>query len=331
MKKQSEFKPAWWLSNPHLQTIWPTLARRPRKKIKFTRERFELADGDFLDCDWLGLENTDAPIVVVLHGLGGSIDSPYASGSLEAIEKSGWRGVLMHFRGCSGEHNRLERSYHAADTADLNEFIQYVRKQNKTTPIAAVGYSLGGSVLLKWLGETAAQNPLAAAVAISVPFDLHQVLQRFGKGFSKFYSKHLLQELQTAITEKFSETYSPIDLEKVQKAGSFTEFDNAYTAPLHGFANAYDYYQRSSSRHYLKSIRIPTLVLHAEDDPFMSADSVPDESELSDNVTLELSSKGGHVGFVSGKWPWQPDYWLEKRIPEFLTPYLLQKQLAKKV
>ncbi|OGT31381.1 MAG: hypothetical protein A3E87_03360 [Gammaproteobacteria bacterium RIFCSPHIGHO2_12_FULL_35_23] len=330
MKKKSKFKPAWWLKNAHMQTIWPTLTR-PKIKLKLQRQRFELSDGDFLDLDWI--ENTDptAPIVVVLHGLGGSINSPYALGTLQAIQQANWRGVLMHFRGASEEHNRLACSYHAAETMDIKEFIYHLKEKEPNTPIGCVGYSLGGNVLLKWLGETGSKNPLAAAIAISVPFDLNKVLNRFNKGFSRFYSRYLLQQLTTNVINKFSATdsYIPLDLEKIKKATSFSDFDNNYTAPVHGFANAYDYYQRASSRHYLKEIRVPTLILHSEDDPFMTPDAVPDESELSDYVTLELSPQGGHVGFVAGRWPWQAEYWLERRIPEFLSSYLnINKSLA---
>ena len=234
----------------------------------------------------------------------------------------------MHFRGCSGEHNRLERSYHAADTSDLSEFIQHLKDKEPGVPIAAVGYSLGGNVLLKWLGETGKKNQLVAAVAISVPFDLAQVLERFGKGFSRFYSKYLLQQLRDNVIDKFSGSYAPINLENLKKAETFSDFDNAFTAPLHGFADSYDYYQRASSIHYLKTIRIPTLILHAEDDPFMTQDSIPGESDLSEDVILEISPKGGHVGFVAGRWPWQPQYWLEERIPSFLKPHFESQTLA---
>ena len=321
MKKKSAFKPAWWLKNAHMQTIWPTLTR-PKVKLKLFRERLELNDGDFLDLDWVEAKDSRAPIVIVLHGLGGSINSPYAPGTLQAVHKAGWRGVLMHFRGASEEHNRLARSYHAAETSDLSEFIFYLKEKEPDTPIACVGYSLGGNVLLKWLGETGARNPLTAAIAISVPFDLNKVLNRFNRGLSRFYSRYLLQQLTQNVVDKFSGSYSSLDLEKIKKATSFSDFDNNYTAPVHGFDSAYDYYHRASSRHYLKEIQIPTLVLHAEDDPFMTPDAVPEDNELSDYVTLELSPQGGHVGFVAGPWPWQAEYWLESRIPEFLSTYL---------
>jgi predicted alpha/beta-fold hydrolase len=321
MKKKSQFKAAWWLKNAHLQTIWPTVTRS-KIELDLRRERFELTDGDFLDIDWLG-EDQRKPIVVVLHGLGGSVESPYVPGMLQAIQESGWRAALMHFRGASEEHNRMARAYHAGETTDLAEFIQSIRRREPDTEIACVGYSLGGNVLLKWLGETGERNPLTAAIAVSVPFEFHKVIQRFNKGFSKFYSKYLLQQLRGEVVDKFENTYAPIDVEKLKKASSFIEFDESYTAPLHGFDSPYDYYQRASSRQYLKDICVPTLIIHAKDDPFMTPDSVPDESDIADCVTLEISETGGHVGFVTGNWPWQAEYWLDKRIPEFFKKHLV--------
>lgn len=326
MKTKSNFKPAWWLKNAHMQTIWPTLTRS-KPELPLERERFELSDGDFLDLDWLGTEG--APIVVVLHGLGGSINSPYAPGTLQSISDAGWRGVLMHFRGASEEHNRLDRAYHAAETRDLNEFIHFLKERYPDTPLACIGFSLGGNVLLKWMGESGDSNPLSAAIAVSVPFDLRKVLNRFSSGFSKLYSRYLLTQLREEIVDKFSQGYPPINVEKLRNASSFVDFDNNYTAPIHGFDSAYDYHQRASSRHYLRDIEVPTLILHAEDDPFMTPDAVPDEEEMSSSVTLEVSPKGGHVGFISGRWPWQPEYWLEARMPEFLSPYLDQASAIK--
>lgn len=317
MKKQSAFRPPWWLRNPHLQTIWSTFLRFSKKPdLRF--ETFELSDGDFLDLAWLKQEDKSKPLVIILHGLTGSVQSPYASGILSAVEQLGWRGVLMHFRGCGGKHNRLHRSYHAGDTADLSEFVNWLIEREPTVKLSAIGYSLGGNVLLKWLGETGDKNPLSSAIAISVPFDLFKTLSRFSKGFSRLYSRYLLQQLRTSVIEKLSDTYAPVDLDKIKKASTFSDFDNHFTAPIHGFANANDYYQRASSRHYLKYITKPTLILHAEDDPFMTPDAVPDEKELSSSITLEVSRQGGHVGFVTGRWPWTAEYWLEKRIKAFL-------------
>ena len=317
MISPSDFRPAWWLPNAHLQTLWPTLFRRGLKAA-LRRERLELPDGDFLDLDWTAGDT--GPIVVVLHGLEGSSRSPYAQGILSALHEGGWRAVLMHFRGCSGEPNRLTRWYHSGETSDLALVVEWLRQRR--APLAAVGFSLGGNVLLKWLGERGEQAPLAAAVAVSVPFDLKQCAIRLETSFSRLYQWKLLRSLQRNIRRKFSLLPCPVALADLRRAKTFREFDDLITAPLHGFVSADDYYARSSSRQYLKGIRIPTLILHALDDPFMTPDAVPRASELSPSVTLELSVRGGHVGFVEGTWPWTPNYWLEHRIPRYLSAYL---------
>lgn len=313
------FKPAWWLSNSHLQTLWPTLCRRPIKDLFLRRERFELPDGDFIDLDWVG--RGEGPIVILLHGLEGSIESPYAKGMLAAIQDQGWRGVAMHFRGCSGEQNRLPRTYHSGDTADLNEVVHTLLKR-ESVPMAAIGFSLGGNVLLKWLGESKQDNPLTTAVAVSVPFELHKAVKRMSQGFSRVYQWHLLTCLRQKIKNKFAMQPSPIALPNLNSLHSIEEFDDKVTAPMHGFQGVRDYYAYASSRQYLRDIHIPTLLIHAKDDPFMTEDLIPMEHELSPSVKLELTEKGGHVGFVSGATPWNVHYWLEERIPFYLRHYL---------
>ncbi len=314
------FSPAWWLRNRHLQTVWPTLFSR-RADLATRRERFELADGDFLDLDWVGRDS--GPIVVVLHGLMGSISSPYASGILRAIERQGWRGLFVHFRGCSGEPNRLPRAYHSGDTGDLAAVIEAVNQREPVTPIAAIGYSLGGNALLKWLSETGEVNPLRAAVAVSVPFDIEQVANSIHQGFSRIYERRLTRCLQEAVRSKIDRHGDriPVDREQLAQLVDFWSFDNAVTAPLHGFADARDYYQKSSARQFLPAIKTKTLILHAEDDPFMTPEVIPTPAELSDSTTLEVSKHGGHVGFVSGRWPWAARYWLEERVPAFLKEH----------
>ena len=165
----SAFRPAWWLRGPHLQTLYPSLFRRRAHPV-LQRERLELADGDFIDLDWCG--DSNGPVVLVLHGLEGSLQSHYTGGILQALAASGYRAVLMYFRGCSGEPNRLARSYHSGETGDLATVVQHITRQHPDTPLAVIGYSLGGNVLLKWLGETGGRDGLATAVAVSVPFDL---------------------------------------------------------------------------------------------------------------------------------------------------------------
>jgi predicted alpha/beta-fold hydrolase len=314
------FEPAWWLLNSHLQTLWPSLFRRPIKQLELKRERFELPDGDFVDLDWS--TRKEGPIVLILHGFEGSIKSLYAQGMLQAIHQRGWRGVLMHFRSCSGERNRLPRIYHSGETSDVDTVVTALKCREPTTPIAAIGFSLGGNVLLKWLGETKQHNPLTAAVAVSVPFELQKAATRLNKGFSKVYQWHLLHSVRNKIKDKFQHMPVPFPLPSLSTIHSLQDFDDKITAPLHGFIDANDYYLKSSSRPFLNSIYIPTLLLQAKDDPFMTLDLLPEKQELSDHVTMELTEKGGHVGFVSGKFPWQSEYWLEKRIPAYLSRYI---------
>lgn len=319
--KDENFKPAWWLSNCHLQTLWPTFCRSSVKNLVIKRERFELPDGDFVDLDWAGTGS--GPIVIILHGLEGSIDSPYAKGMLKTIIDQGWRGVFMHFRCCSGERNRLPRTYHSGETGDLEIIVTTLKKRESNIPIAALGFSLGGNVLLKWLGESGKNNLLQAAVAISVPFELQKTVIRINQGFSKVYQWHLLKSLYEKMQWKFSQQPSPIAIPPLSKLHTLKDFDDAITAPLHGFKNAEDYYQQSSCRQYLQDIDVPTLILQAKDDPFMTEDLLPTLDELSPAVILELTEKGGHVGFVQGTNPWSAEYWLEKRVPRFLKKFLV--------
>ena len=315
----SDFRAPWWLKSGHQQTMFATLFRR-RPGLALRRERVELDDGDFLDLDW-GPGN-HRPVVLVLHGLEGSSDSPYAAGMLKIAQACGWRGVVMHFRGCSGEPNRLPRSYHSGDTRDLAHVVSHIRARGDVPALAAVGYSMGGNVLLKWLGERGAGAPLEAAVAVSVPFTLSLTADRLTRGLSRVYQRRLIGDLRAKLRRKFTHGTSPIDLDRAHGSRNFWEFDNRVTAPLHGFRDVHDYYTRSSSRQYLRNIRVPTLLLHAEDDPFMTPDVLPSRDELSASTVLEVSARGGHVGFVHGSLPWRPRYWLEERIPAFLETHL---------
>ncbi len=321
----SNFRPAWWLPGSHLQTIWGARIR-PHSQLPLLWERLELPDGDFVDLAWSG--NGKGPIVVVLHGLEGSFRSRYAAGILRAIAQRGWRGVLMHFRGCSGEPNRLTRQYHSGDTGDFQFLLSALRQREPNTPIAAVGYSLGGNILLKWLGEKNQHSEIIAATAVSVPFDLTRAAWQLEQGHSQFYQWILLKGLQRSVQRKFRYRKCPFDLKKLKKVRTFKQFDDLVTAPLHGFIDANDYWRRSSCRPFLSRIQTPTLILHSEDDPFLPVDAIPLDSDLSPSVQLEISTHGGHVGFIGGHWPWKPQYWLEQRIPEFLSLHLETEFLA---
>lgn|SRR3990167_4715405 len=317
----NQFKPAWWLPNSHLQTLWPAICRRSVKNLTIERERLDLPDGDFIDLDWINRQES-GPLVMILHGLEGSIDSHYAKGMLGKIAEHSWRGVFMHFRGCSGEPNRLPRGYHSGDTGDLSYVVKILHEREPNTCLAAVGFSLGGNVLLKWLGETGEKNPLKAAIAISVPFELHKAAARIQQGFSKFYQWYFIKCLRDRLTQKFESNALPLDPSLIYSVNTMYDFDDKITAPLHGFSGVEEYYSIASSRQYLRTVQVPTLILHAKDDPFMTADVIPNQNELSQHVTLEITETGGHVGFVMGKFPWKPEYWLEKRVPRFLKEYL---------
>lgn len=313
------FKPAWWLPGPHLQTLWPNLLRR-LPAIPLRRERLELTDGDFIDLDW-SLADT-GPLVVVLHGLEGSSRSHYAVGILQALNLHGWRSVLMHFRGCSGTPNRLARGYHAGDTDDLDHVLSVLRKRESETPIAVIGYSLGGNVLLKWLGERGAQADIIAAAAVSVPFDLCNATGRLNRGLSRVYQWVLLRRLRESMRCKWR-TMGRVDGHSMLNAmRTLRDFDDRITAPLHGFIDADDYYARCSSRGFLKTIQVPTLILQAQDDPFMTSAALPGAADLSPSIEFELTSGGGHVGFVTGSSPWRARYYPEQCLPEFLNRQL---------
>jgi predicted alpha/beta-fold hydrolase len=320
-----DFTPARGLGNPHLQTLWGPLWR-DTVHLERPRERLWLADGDFIDLDWHGPHTADAPLVLVLHGLTGSSNSPYVAGLQRALATQHWASVAINWRGCSGEPNLHVRSYHSGASDDLAEIIQAIRARRPSAPLYAVGYSLGANVLLKYLGETADHSGLLGAVAVSVPFRLDQCADRIGQGFSKVYQAHFMRAMLAYVRDKqarflregHSEGLARLaGLGPLDKMRTFWDFDGRVTAPLHGFADAHDYYRKSSSRYFLAAITTPTLIIQALDDPFVFPHSLPDAGELPTAVTYELHARGGHVGFVDGSLR-QPGYYLERRIPGWL-------------
>ena len=310
--QNSDFTPAWWLKSPHLQTIWPSLFR-PRRQLEVSWERMELSDGDFIDLAW---RRTEGPLVLMIHGLEGSLESHYAFPMLAHLEQAGFSTLFMHLRGCGREPNRHARSYHSGATEDLAEVLTQLAIRGER-PDALLGISLGGNLLLKYLGETGQRALTHRAVAISVPFRLKSAANRLQEGFSKVYDRYLLGKLKRSYQEKFAQRPSPLDL-SIGSIESLYQFDQQVTAPLNGFDSADDYYRRCSCFSFLKQIVTPTLILHASDDPLMHPDVVPQASDLGPGVCLELSSHGGHVGFIQGGIPGRPDYWLEQRVIRFL-------------
>lgn len=314
---KTAFKPAWWLRNKHLQTMWTRLSRR-KLKFPLKSKRYELPDGDFIDTAWVG-EGSHNPIVIILHGLGGSLRSPYATGIMNSIVEKGWRAVFMYFRGASEEPNRLMRGYHSGDTGDFDFLVKEIRRQNPGTPVFAVGFSLGGNVLLKWLGENKTEACVKAAVAVSAPFDLSLAANSLQKGFSRFYQWYLLVALKRKYFAKFRYDKAPIPHKQVKACNNFWSYDNTVTAPLHGFYDAHDYYRQCSSKQFLKDIRVPTLVIHAKDDPFMTPEVIPEHYHASSSVEFDITHQGGHVGFISGDIPGIAEYWLDQRIINFFA------------
>lgn len=322
------FQPAWWLPGSHPQTVWQPLFRhRPRPAT--VRERLDTPDGDFIDLDWHG--PTAGPVAMLLHGLTGSSVSPYIRGMQAALAGQGWRTVAMNFRGCGGEPNRTARGYHSGETGDLDQLYRTLRQRHPGRPLAAVGFSLGGNVLLKWLGERGHEAEVVAAAAVSVPLRLDLCADRLDSGFSRLYRNQLLRDLKLYVTRKRrhlealgrkTEALKLEELGDLSAIRSFWEYDDWVVARLYGFRDAHDYYRQSSSRRFLGDIRRPTLVIQARNDPFLSPVMLPEQAELPPLVQLEITQDGGHVGFVGGMLPWRPEYWLERRIPDFLAEAL---------
>ena len=321
MLKESLFKPAWWAKNRHFQTVWGAIFRRLPPLPPIERWRVDMPDGDFIDVD-LALSG-DGPFVLLLHGLEGSADSHYMRGIVSRLVQQGKRVAVMHFRGCSGESNRLLRSYHSGVSDDLQLVIERLARRSLSVDYL-VGFSLGGNVLLKWLGENHSGHQIKAAVAVSVPLLLNECANAIDQGFSRVYSGRLLKTLKMKTLYKkmqFTDQV-PLSNSEINRLNTFWDFDHKVTAPLHGFKSAEDYYHQVSSQQFLKTIQLPTLVIHAKDDPFMNTNVIPQAHHLSSQVDFELADFGGHVGFVGGKWPWRAEYYLEQRIPQFLDQHL---------
>ncbi len=318
------FRPSSWLPGPHAHTLAGKLLR-PYATPELIRVRLDTPDGDFLDLD-LGPDPAEgAPLGLVLHGLEGSSRRRYALMAYEALLERGVRPVGMNFRGCSGEPNRAPRFYHSGETGDLRFVLDRLRERFPDRSVGVLGFSLGGNVLLKFLGEEADREPprVRAAVAISVPFDLAAGSRGLEEGLmGRFYTYYFVRMLRQKVRARADVFRKRIDVDAGLAAPTLWAFDDAVTAPLHGFEDAADYYRRSSSARFLDRVRVPTLLLQSRDDPFLPRKALPEE-EIAANPRLvpAITERGGHVGFVEGA-PWDPRFWADEEGARFLAHHL---------
>jgi predicted alpha/beta-fold hydrolase len=322
---QPAYRSPAWLPGGNLQTLYPALlARRPA--VAYHRQRWDTPDGDFIDLDWAepqdcGLRIGDGarPLLVLFHGLEGSSNSHYARALMHTATQRGWRGVVVHFRGCSGELNRLPRAYHSGDSAEIDWILRRLRTQYAGGPLLAAGVSLGGNALLKWLGEQreAARAIVHRAAAISAPVDLHAAGRALEQGFNMLYTNNFLATMKRKSLAKLRAHPGLFDEAQLLTSRTLREFDDLVTARLHGFAGVDDYYTRASSKPHLAHITVPTLLLNARNDPFLPATALPDARILSAAVTAVFPDEGGHAGFPDGRGALA---WLPQAVLEFVTP-----------
>jgi uncharacterized protein len=307
-----------WLAPPgalggHVQTIWPALfgKRFEGAAPRYRRERWSTPDGDFVDVDWqdippgIGSSASQQVLLVLFHGLEGSSRSHYAQAFAHQASRLGWRYAVPHFRGCSGELNRAPRAYHSGDHVEIAWMLQRLRHAH-SGPVVAVGISLGGNALLRWAQEAgeAANAIVQTMAAVSAPLDLAAGAKAIGQGFSQLsYSRMFLRSMKPRALAKWDQHPGLFDRNKMRAARTLYEFDNIFTAPVHGFRDALDYYQQSSAKPQLARIRVPSLVLNALNDPFLPAEYLPRQDEVGQHVTLWQPAQGGHVGFPAGQWP----------------------------
>lgn len=318
-----EFAPAWFLRNRHVQTLWGKLARKlPPAPTRL--ERWDTPDGDFLELHRLE-GRADSPRLVILHGLEGTVRSHYAQGLLHEAARRGWAADLLLFRSCGTEMNRGRRFYHSGETSDLAFVLERLTTTEPRRSILAAGVSLGGNVLLKYLGETgdAVPRQLRAAAAVSVPFDLARSAAQIQRGFARLYQWHFMRSLRRKAGAKLLQFPDIAPPDALTRARTMQDFDDVITAPLHGFADAADYYSRSSSLRWLHGIRRPTLLLSAMDDPFLPGDVFDRVREVAARnpwLALHFTPRGGHAGFIAGRGR-RLEYFAEKRVCDFLSAH----------
>lgn len=306
------FTPPIWLRNNHLQTCYSVFFG-DKPKLPFQRERLNTPDDDFLDIDWL-INNEKAPLVIACHGLEGCSRAKYMLRLMKVVDDIGWNGLAINFRGCSGEPNRLLRAYHSGETGDLNFVVNTVLQRHPNIKIYLVGYSLGANVLCKWLGEQSTNIPpnIKAAVSCSAPYNLLASQKIMDSGIRRIYVEYFLRSLRRKTKEKIKQYPNSFDSKRACRAFSFKTFDDSYTGPVHGFRDYVDYYTRSSSYQYLPHISIPTLLIHAWDDPFTSIETLPTHDSIQNpNINYFFQQHGGHLGFYDKT---QGSYWLSNQI-----------------
>ena len=319
------YRPAWWVPGGHAQTLWGKFFRA-RAPLPVRIERWDTPDGDFVDIYRLDAP-ADRPRLFFLHGLEGTIRSHYVSGLFNEAFTRGWAADLLIFRGCGDEPNRLPRFYHSGETGDLAFALSRVLHEHPNSPILLADVSLGGNVVLKFLGERGASLPTAirGAATISVPYDLERGARHLSRGFSRIYDRHFLRTLRQKARAKLERFPHLFDAGALERAQSIYEFDDAVTAPVHGFADAHDYYSRSSSIKWIEAIARPTFLLSSYDDPFLPRDVLDEvrvRARANASLSLEFTRRGGHVGFVAGPVPLRPSYYAEWRVCEFLATTL---------
>jgi predicted alpha/beta-fold hydrolase len=336
MISDQTFTPAWFLRGPHAQTIWGRMTRR-RRLVKLRRETLTTPDGDELILDHLD-DHLDAPVrndrfrFVLLHGLEGSANSVYMQGMLSVIARLGFAATAVNFRSCARDPksfggtlpNRRPRLYHSGETTDFDFVVRTLRARDPHVALLAAGASLGGNVLLKWLGEHTGQTDVIAAATMSVPYDLGAGSRHLEIGFlPRFYVTRFLVTLRKKaqrMAAHFPEIGGRLDLDAVARAKTFREFDDAANGPIHGFTGADDYYNRASSIYFLSAITTPTLCISAADDPFLPAEVLERAKAIaSETVDFRVTAGGGHTGFVAGTWPWQCEYWAEEVLIQWLA------------
>jgi len=309
-----------WLPGGQAQTLWPLLIKP--KPVALRRERWETPDGDFIDVDHLD-GPAGSPLLVLFHGLEGSARSHYALSTAHACKRLGWRLVLPHFRGCSGELNRRPRAYHSGDSAEIDWILRRLQHENGGHRLHAAGISLGGNALLKWAGEQQrSAAPVVTGVAgICAPLDLAACGHHLANGFNRIYTRHFLDTLKAKSAARLQHFPGLFDETRMHRSRNLWDFDEAVTGPVHGFAGADDYWARSSAKPWLKKIAVPALVINPRNDPFLPAFALPGPADVSASVSLEQPATGGHVGFVSGSFPGNLD-WLPQRLLHFFTSEL---------